>query len=215
MPAAWSPPDFAFEDFTLPERPAAHAALGAGAPAARHPGRRGRSPRVERGDRRRHREPVSQLHAVRHAQRRGVRRDHQRAGRRLLAGCAGAPAGIPRRHAARAAARCDRRLRRVARPLPADRADRVPTGGRHAARARARRRSRGRGAEAARPRPRMPWRSSASATTPARSICSTCSTRSARYGQARLGLAQAQGQHLSDTAQLFVALGGGWWGAEI
>jgi NodT family efflux transporter outer membrane factor (OMF) lipoprotein len=35
------------------------------------------------------------------------------------------------------------------------------------------------------------------------------------YGQARLGFAQAQGQQLSDTAALYVGLGGGWWGAEI
>jgi NodT family efflux transporter outer membrane factor (OMF) lipoprotein len=31
------------------------------------------------------------------------------------------------------------------------------------------------------------------------------------YQQARLGLARAEGQRLQDTAQLFVALGGGWW----
>lgn len=35
------------------------------------------------------------------------------------------------------------------------------------------------------------------------------------YQQSRLGLAQAQGQRLQDTVQLFVALGGGWWGAGI
>ena len=35
------------------------------------------------------------------------------------------------------------------------------------------------------------------------------------YGQARLGVAQAQGQQLTDTATLYVGLGGGWWGAEI
>jgi NodT family efflux transporter outer membrane factor (OMF) lipoprotein len=35
------------------------------------------------------------------------------------------------------------------------------------------------------------------------------------YQQARLGFAGAQGQRLRDTAQLFVALGGGWWQAGI
>jgi len=35
------------------------------------------------------------------------------------------------------------------------------------------------------------------------------------YQEARLGFAQAEGQRLSDTAQLFVALGGGWWEAGI
>jgi NodT family efflux transporter outer membrane factor (OMF) lipoprotein len=35
------------------------------------------------------------------------------------------------------------------------------------------------------------------------------------YQQARLGFAQAQGQRFEDTAQLFVALGGGWWQAKI
>jgi NodT family efflux transporter outer membrane factor (OMF) lipoprotein len=35
------------------------------------------------------------------------------------------------------------------------------------------------------------------------------------YQQARLGVAQAQGQQLTDSAQLYVALGGGWWNAEI
>jgi NodT family efflux transporter outer membrane factor (OMF) lipoprotein len=35
------------------------------------------------------------------------------------------------------------------------------------------------------------------------------------YGQARLGYAQAEGQQLSDSAQLYVALGGGWWNTEI
>jgi Outer membrane efflux protein len=35
------------------------------------------------------------------------------------------------------------------------------------------------------------------------------------YAKARLGLAQAQGQRLSDTAQLFGALGGGWWESGI
>ena len=33
--------------------------------------------------------------------------------------------------------------------------------------------------------------------------------------QARLGMARAQGQRLADSAQLFVALGGGWWQARI
>ena len=35
------------------------------------------------------------------------------------------------------------------------------------------------------------------------------------YQQARLGYAHAQGQRYLDTAQLFVALGGGWWGSEL
>ena len=35
------------------------------------------------------------------------------------------------------------------------------------------------------------------------------------YAEARLGLARAEGQRLSDTAQLFVGLGGGWWQAQI
>jgi len=35
------------------------------------------------------------------------------------------------------------------------------------------------------------------------------------YEQARLGSAKAQAQRLQDTAQLFVALGGGWWGAKL
>jgi NodT family efflux transporter outer membrane factor (OMF) lipoprotein len=35
------------------------------------------------------------------------------------------------------------------------------------------------------------------------------------YQQARSGLAQAQGQRLQDTVQLFVALGGGWWQSKI
>ena len=35
------------------------------------------------------------------------------------------------------------------------------------------------------------------------------------YEQARLGFAQAQGRRLQDSAQLFVALGGGWWGASL
>jgi len=35
------------------------------------------------------------------------------------------------------------------------------------------------------------------------------------YQQARLGVAQAQGQQLTDSAQLYVALGGGWWNATI
>jgi len=35
------------------------------------------------------------------------------------------------------------------------------------------------------------------------------------YQEARQGLAQAQGQRLQDTVQLFVALGGGWWQAGI
>lgn len=34
------------------------------------------------------------------------------------------------------------------------------------------------------------------------------------YQQARLGYAHAQGQRYLDTAQLFVALGGGWWNAN-
>lgn len=34
------------------------------------------------------------------------------------------------------------------------------------------------------------------------------------YQQARLGYARAQGQRYLDTAQLFVALGGGWWNAN-
>ncbi|HUJ86620.1 MAG TPA: efflux transporter outer membrane subunit [Burkholderiales bacterium] len=35
------------------------------------------------------------------------------------------------------------------------------------------------------------------------------------YQQARLGLAKAQAQRLQDTAQLLVALGGGWWDAKL
>ena len=35
------------------------------------------------------------------------------------------------------------------------------------------------------------------------------------YQQARLGFVRAQAQRLQDTAQLFVALGGGWWQAGI
>jgi NodT family efflux transporter outer membrane factor (OMF) lipoprotein len=35
------------------------------------------------------------------------------------------------------------------------------------------------------------------------------------YAQARLGYARAHEQRLSDTAQLYVALGGGWWDAGI
>ncbi|HTO54142.1 MAG TPA: efflux transporter outer membrane subunit [Myxococcota bacterium] len=35
------------------------------------------------------------------------------------------------------------------------------------------------------------------------------------YQQARLDLARAQGQRLQDTAELFVALGGGWWNAGL
>lgn len=35
------------------------------------------------------------------------------------------------------------------------------------------------------------------------------------YQQARLGLVRAQAQRLQDTAQLFVALGGGWWNAGL
>jgi NodT family efflux transporter outer membrane factor (OMF) lipoprotein len=35
------------------------------------------------------------------------------------------------------------------------------------------------------------------------------------YAQARLGLAEAQGQRLVDTALLFVGLGGGWWQAKL
>ena len=35
------------------------------------------------------------------------------------------------------------------------------------------------------------------------------------YQQAQSGLAQAQGQRLQDTVQLFVALGGGWWQSKI
>jgi NodT family efflux transporter outer membrane factor (OMF) lipoprotein len=35
------------------------------------------------------------------------------------------------------------------------------------------------------------------------------------YGQARLGFAQAHAQQLTDTATLYVGLGGGWWGTEI
>jgi NodT family efflux transporter outer membrane factor (OMF) lipoprotein len=34
------------------------------------------------------------------------------------------------------------------------------------------------------------------------------------YSQARLGSVRAEGQRLQDTAQLFVALGGGWWNRE-
>ena len=34
------------------------------------------------------------------------------------------------------------------------------------------------------------------------------------YQQARLGYARAQAQRYQDTAQLFVALGGGWWNAN-
>jgi NodT family efflux transporter outer membrane factor (OMF) lipoprotein len=35
------------------------------------------------------------------------------------------------------------------------------------------------------------------------------------YQQARLGFARARAQRLQDTAQLFVALGGGWWHAKL
>jgi len=35
------------------------------------------------------------------------------------------------------------------------------------------------------------------------------------YQQARLGLVRAEAQRLQDTAQLFVALGGGWWDAKL
>jgi NodT family efflux transporter outer membrane factor (OMF) lipoprotein len=36
------------------------------------------------------------------------------------------------------------------------------------------------------------------------------------YSSARLALARAQGQQLTDTAQLFIAVGGGWWnGADL
>jgi NodT family efflux transporter outer membrane factor (OMF) lipoprotein len=35
------------------------------------------------------------------------------------------------------------------------------------------------------------------------------------YANARLGLARTLGARLTDTAQLFVAVGGGWWNAEI
>lgn len=35
------------------------------------------------------------------------------------------------------------------------------------------------------------------------------------YQQARSGLAQARGQRLQDTVQLFVAIGGGWWQADL
>lgn len=35
------------------------------------------------------------------------------------------------------------------------------------------------------------------------------------YQRARLGAVQAQAQRLRDTAQLFVALGGGWWDAKL
>ena len=35
------------------------------------------------------------------------------------------------------------------------------------------------------------------------------------YQRARLGATQAQAQRLNDTAQLFVALGGGWWDAKL
>ena len=35
------------------------------------------------------------------------------------------------------------------------------------------------------------------------------------YQQALLGSVRAQAQRLQDTAQLFVALGGGWWDAKL
>ncbi|MGA8004557.1 MAG: TolC family protein, partial [Burkholderiales bacterium] len=35
------------------------------------------------------------------------------------------------------------------------------------------------------------------------------------YQRARLGAVLAQAQRLRDTAQLFVALGGGWWDAKL
>jgi len=35
------------------------------------------------------------------------------------------------------------------------------------------------------------------------------------YQQARLGMVTAQARRLQDTAQLFVALGGGWWEADL
>jgi len=36
-----------------------------------------------------------------------------------------------------------------------------------------------------------------------------------QYQQARLGFARAQGQRYQDTGQLFVAIGGGWWSANL
>jgi outer membrane protein TolC len=36
-----------------------------------------------------------------------------------------------------------------------------------------------------------------------------------QYQQAKLGYIQAMGQRLQDTAALFVALGGGWWNAQV
>jgi len=36
-----------------------------------------------------------------------------------------------------------------------------------------------------------------------------------QYLQARLGFVQAQAQRYQDTAQLLVAMGGGWWGAKL
>ena len=35
------------------------------------------------------------------------------------------------------------------------------------------------------------------------------------YAQARLGYARAHEERLADTAQLYVALGGGWWSTDI
>ena len=36
-----------------------------------------------------------------------------------------------------------------------------------------------------------------------------------QYQQARLGYVRAQAQRFADTVQLFVAMGGGWWGADL
>jgi len=35
------------------------------------------------------------------------------------------------------------------------------------------------------------------------------------YSQARLGSVVAETEQLEDTAQLFIALGGGWWNTSI
>jgi outer membrane protein TolC len=36
-----------------------------------------------------------------------------------------------------------------------------------------------------------------------------------QYQQARLGYVRAEAQRYQDTIQLFVAMGGGWWGANL
>jgi len=38
-----------------------------------------------------------------------------------------------------------------------------------------------------------------------------CFDAERQFGEARLGLVRARAQRYLDTAQLFVAMGGGWW----